>query len=150
IEATLGHIRDLPKKKLGIDIENNFKPEYVIVPERRKEVNQLKEKAKEASKIILATDPDREGEAIAYHVSEILQINTNTTNKPMRIVFHEITEQAVKEALSNPREIDARLVDAQQARRVLDRLVGYKLSPLLWRSGSFGWSGPVSSRKAYC
>ena len=142
IEATLGHVRDLPKNKLAIDIENNFKPEYAIVPERQKEIDNLKEKAEKAKSIILATDPDREGEAIAWHVTVLIRGTQNYD----RIVFHEITEQAVKDALANPREIDMKLVHAQQARRVLDRLVGYKLSPLLWRKIRRGLSaGRVQS-----
>ncbi|MBI5465385.1 type I DNA topoisomerase, partial [Candidatus Gottesmanbacteria bacterium] len=148
IEATMGHIRDLPKKKLAIDIENNFKPEYVIVPGRRKEISQIQEKAKLATKIILATDPDREGEAIAYHVAVICSNEKfkMKNEKFSRIVFHEITESAIKEALATPRDIDMNLVDAQQARRVLDRLVGYKLSPLLWRKIRRGLSaGRVQS-----
>jgi DNA topoisomerase-1 len=134
IVSTMGHIRDLPAKKLAIDIKNNFQPEYVLLSNKREAIAAIKNASKKAGKIFLATDPDREGEAIAYHVGEILPISTNTTNKYQlqRISFHEITKKAVEKAISNPRQIDMALVNAQQARRILDRLVGYKLSPLLW------------------
>jgi DNA topoisomerase-1 len=143
VEATMGHVRDLPKAELGVDVENNFKPRYIIPRDKAKHVGELKEVAAKADSIILATDPDREGEAIAWHVSAI--VKKKETLK--RIVFHEITESAIKEALSHPREIDLKLVDAQQARRVLDRLVGYKLSPLLWKKLSKRWlsAGRVQS-----
>jgi DNA topoisomerase-1 len=124
--ASYGHLRDLPKHSLGIDVENNFKPKYSISRENSKKVKELKEKAK-GKEIILATDEDREGEAIAWHLTYILDIPENTP----RIVFHEITQEAIDNALKNPREINMDLVDAQQARRMLDRLVGYKLSPFL-------------------
>ncbi|MBU1327370.1 type I DNA topoisomerase [Patescibacteria group bacterium] len=141
VEASMGHIRDLPKAALGVDIDHDFAPSYVIPKVKQKRVTELKEMAKKAKSIILATDPDREGEAIAWHVSELLKCEGK------RIVFHEITESAIKEALANPREIDMQLVDAQQARRVLDRLVGYKLSPLLWQKLSKRWlsAGRVQS-----
>jgi DNA topoisomerase-1 len=134
IVSTMGHIRDLPAKKLAIDIKNDFQPEYVLLSNKREAITDIKNASKKAEKIFLATDPDREGEAIAYHVGEILPISTNTTNKfqLQRISFHEITKKAVEKAISNPRQIDMALVNAQQARRILDRLVGYKLSPLLW------------------
>lgn len=133
IEASMGHLVDLPKSKLGVDVEHNFKPEYVEISGKEDVIGTLRTAAKKAETIILATDPDREGEAIAHHVREILSINTNTTNQLIkRIVFHEITREAIGEALKNPRQIDIHLVEAQTARRVLDRLVGYKLSPLLW------------------
>ncbi len=142
IEATMGHIRDLPKKKLAIDTEHEFKPDYIIVPDKEEIVQKLKEEKGKAENLILATDPDREGEAIAYHVAYLL----GDGHPLKRIVFHEITESAVKEALNNPREIDMKLVNAQQARRILDRLVGYKLSPLLWRKVRRGLSaGRVQS-----
>ena len=141
VEATMGHIKDLPKEKLGVDIENNFKPEYVIVKKKAKSIKKVKDTAKSAQKVYLATDPDREGEAIAQHVKEII-----TNSKPERIVFHEITKGAVEDALAHPREIDKKLVNAQIARRVLDRLVGYKLSPLLWKKVRRGLSaGRVQS-----
>jgi DNA topoisomerase-1 len=132
IEASMGHVRDLPKAKLGVDVEKDFEPQYVIPKDKRKTVENLKEISKKADEIILATDPDREGEAIAWHISFLASEKNSATEKLKRIVFHEITEEAINHAIANPRAIDAQLVDAQQARRVLDRLVGYKLSPLLW------------------
>ena len=123
-----GHVRDLPKSKLGIDVENNFQPQYIIPLKKRKNVNNLKKMAQGAECIYLASDEDREGEAIAWHIAQVLQ-NSKTYQ---RIAFHEITKEAIEEALKNPREIDLKLVDAQQARRILDRLVGYTLSPILW------------------
>ncbi|MFN3301905.1 MAG: type I DNA topoisomerase, partial [Patescibacteria group bacterium] len=142
VESCNGHIRDLPKSKMGIEIENNFQPIYIIPIKKRKIVNQLKKKAAKAKEIYFATDEDREGEAIAWHLAEVLKpeipnfqfsISRFQVPKVGRIAFHEITEEAVKEALKNPREIDLNLVNAQQARRILDRLVGYELSPLLWK-----------------
>ncbi|MGB9726734.1 MAG: type I DNA topoisomerase [Minisyncoccia bacterium] len=130
VVSSKGHIRDLPKSKLGIDIEKNFTPHYIIPLKAKKTVNLLKKEAKEAEKIILATDEDREGEAIAWHLVEALSLK----DKPYeRIVFHEITKPAIEEALKNPRKIDLNLVNAQQSRRILDRLVGYELSPFLWK-----------------
>lgn len=130
IKASLGHVRDLPKGQMGIDIEKGFVPKYVIPKAKTKLVNELKQATKAASEVYLATDPDREGEAIAWHLAQV----TAKDNKPFRrVTFREITEEAVKEAFKNPREIDMHLVDAQQARRILDRLVGYNISPLLWR-----------------
>lgn len=145
VVATMGHIRDLPKSDLGVDTEKNFEPRYIIPRDKAKNAKVLKDAAKNAEIIILATDPDREGEAIAWHVAHILSKKDPATFK--RIVFHEITESAIKEALENPREIDQPLVDAQQARRILDRLVGYKLSPLLWQKLSKRWlsAGRVQS-----
>jgi DNA topoisomerase-1 len=128
IEATTGHIKDLPKSELGIDVEHNFKPLYQPVAKRAETIQKLISEAKKAKKVYIATDPDREGEAIAAHVEEMVD-----GGKPVRISFHEITKEAVEEAIANPRKIDNNLVSAQIARRVLDRLVGYKLSPLLWR-----------------
>jgi len=143
IESSYGHIRDLPKSKLGIDTENDFEPQYVIPTKNRKRVNQLKKEAKEAEKVILATDEDREGEAIAWHLIQALDLDRRETQ---RIAFHEITESAVKTALQSPRPLDLNLVDAQQARRILDRLVGYKLSPFLWKKVAAGLSaGRVQS-----
>ena len=139
--SSYGHIRDLPKGELGIDVEQNFKPKYVIPTKARKRVNFLKKEAQKANLIILAVDEDREGEAIAYHLKEALKIDNY-----QRIVFHEITKEAIEEALKNPRKIDINLVDAQQARRILDRLVGYKLSPFLWKKVARGLSaGRVQS-----
>lgn len=146
IEASMGHVRDLPKAKLGVDIENGFEPQYVIPKDKRKTVENLKDLALKAKEVILATDPDREGEAIAWHVSFLTSGKQKSGEKLKRIVFHEITEEAIKEALGSPRSIDLKLVDAQQARRVLDRLVGYKLSPLLWYKVKKGLSaGRVQS-----
>ncbi|MCX6796025.1 MAG: type I DNA topoisomerase [Candidatus Falkowbacteria bacterium] len=143
IESSFGHIRDLPKTTLGVDVASNFEPKYVIPPKARKNVAKLKELSKRAKRVILATDEDREGEAIAWHLTEALNINQSKTD---RIVFHEITKTAITEALSNPRRLDMKLVDAQQARRVLDRLVGYELSPFLWKKVVKGLSaGRVQS-----
>ena len=130
IMASLGHVRDLPRSQMGIDIENGFKPKYVIPKAKTKLVNELKQATKDATTIYLATDPDREGEAIAWHLMEVADDKEKSFQ---RVVFREITEEAVKEAFQNPRTIDMQLVDAQQARRILDRLVGYKISPLLWK-----------------
>ncbi len=141
--ASVGHIRDLPKSKLGIDIENDFEPNYIPIRGKGDLIKELKKEAKAAKKVYLATDPDREGEAISWHLAYLLGIDANT---PCRIVFNEITKDAIKNAIKNPRAIDLRLVDAQQARRVLDRLVGYQISPLLWRKVSRGLSaGRVQS-----
>ncbi len=143
IESCFGHIRDLPKSKMGIDIENDFKPEYVIPTKARKAVNNLKKLTGQANKIILASDEDREGEAIAWHLIHALKIDEKKID---RIVFHEITKNAILHALDNPRKIDSKLVDAQQARRILDRLVGYELSPFLWKKVARGLSaGRVQS-----
>ena len=129
LRASIGHVRDLPRGQMGVDIENGFTPKYVVPKAKTKLVNELKQAAKNASAIYLATDPDREGEAIAWHLAEVTK--TDKQNY-YRVVFREITEDAVKSAFLNPRAIDMQLVDAQQARRILDRLVGYKISPLLW------------------
>lgn len=145
ITASMGHVRDLPEKKLGIDVEHDFAPDYVVSDKKKETVAQLQKLAKEAKNVILATDPDREGEAISWHISEILNSKSETRNF-QRITFHEITETAIKEALTHPGKINMALVDAQQARRILDRLVGYKLSPLLWRKIRRGLSaGRVQS-----
>jgi DNA topoisomerase-1 len=130
ISATFGHVRDLPKSEFGIDTEQDFKPKYVIPLKARKTIGLLKKEIKKADSIILATDEDREGEAIAWHVVQVLGLDEQNTH---RIVFHEITKPAIETALKNPRQIDMNLVDAQQARRILDRIVGYKLSPFLWK-----------------
>jgi len=149
--ATFGHIRDLPKTKFGVEIEKNFEPKYIIIPRARKVINLLKKETGNAEILILATDPDREGEAIAWHLVQVLGLNEIKNQKSkiknyQRIVFHEITKQAIEEALENPRKIDMNLVDAQQARRVLDRIVGYKLSPFLWKKVARGLSaGRVQS-----
>ncbi|MBM3206126.1 MAG: type I DNA topoisomerase [Candidatus Staskawiczbacteria bacterium] len=141
ILSSFGHVRDLPKSELGVDVEKDFEPKYIIPTKARKNVTLLKKEAAKADEVILATDEDREGEAISWHLEEALKLKN-----PKRIVFHEITEDAIKEALENPRKIDKRLVDAQQARRILDRIVGYKLSPFLWKKISRGLSaGRVQS-----
>ena len=126
--ASMGHVRDLPKSKLGVDVDAGFEPEYVVIPDRQKVIKELKEAAKGASEIYVATDPDREGEAIGWHLSEEL----GARKKVRRLMFNEITKKAVLEAIKHPGQIDMKMVDAQQARRVLDRLVGYKISPILW------------------
>src|SRR5215813_903797 len=138
VKASIGHIKDLPSKGLGVDIQNNFEPEYEIIPDSKKRNNKkivadLKKTAKEADAIFLAADPDREGEAICQHLAE--EIVPKKPAKPaFRVMFNEITKRAVQEAFEHPKQIDGNLVDAQQARRVLDRLVGYKVSPLLCRT----------------
>ncbi len=144
VESSFGHIRDLPEKKMGVDLKNGtFLPEYVVEKAKQKTVNKIKEAAKKSNEIIFATDEDREGEAIAWHLAFILKIDPE---KAQRIVFHEITKNAIENALASPRQIDQKLVDAQQARRVLDRLVGYELSPFLWKKVAKGLSaGRVQS-----
>ncbi len=126
VDASKGHIRDLPVNYMGVSIANNFEPHYVISPEKKEDIKRLENLAKKADKVYLATDPDREGEAISWHLSEVLGLDENQAN---RIEFNEISEKAVKKALASPRKIDKNLVDAQQARRVLDRIVGYSISP---------------------
>jgi len=143
VEASMGHVRDLPKSQLGVDPEKQFEPKYITIRGKGKLLAQLRKAAKSADKILLATDPDREGEAISWHLAHILNVEEN---EPCRIELYEITEQAVKNAVVNPRAINRNLVDAQQARRVLDRVVGYKISPLLWRKVRKGLSaGRVQS-----
>jgi DNA topoisomerase-1 len=145
VKASLGHVRDLPKGNLGVDVEGDFTPKYVIPQQKRKIVRELKQAANKASSIYLATDPDREGEAISWHLIHAAKLDGNKI--PIRrVVFHEITKEAVREAFQNPRSIDMNLVNAQQTRRILDRLVGYKLSPLLWKKVQRGLSaGRVQS-----
>ena len=143
VKSSFGHIRDLPKTVLGVDTKNNFKPEYVIPPKAKKNLDVLKKAAKKADIIYFATDEDREGEAIAWHLAEVLKPKKSKTK---RITFAEITKSAIQKAIENPRDIDQALVDAQQARRILDRLVGYELSPLLWKKIRRGLSaGRVQS-----
>ena len=137
VVASVGHVRDLPKSKLGVDIENDFKPQYINMPDKKDVIKQLKEAAANSEQVLLATDPDREGEAISWHLAHILGLDLNEAN---RIAFNEITETGVKAGISNPHKINLSLVDAQQARRVLDRIVGYKLSPFLWRKVKGGLS----------
>ncbi len=138
VKSSFGHVRDLPKSELGVDTEHDFRPRYVIPTKARKTITELKKSAEAADVLIMATDEDREGEAIAWHLAQALGLGNSKSEirnpKPVeRIVFHEITKDAIEKALKNPREIDTNLVDAQQARRILDRLVGYKLSPFLWK-----------------
>lgn len=145
IKASLGHVRDLPKARIGVDIDHGFAPEYVIPPQKRKTVAEIKAAAGSAASIYLATDPDREGEAISWHLVQAANLNDDAL-AIHRVVFHEISKQAVQQAFLSPRAIDMNLVNAQQARRILDRLVGYKLSPLLWRKVQRGLSaGRVQS-----
>ena len=141
--ASMGHIRDLPKSKMGIDVEHDFEPEYINIRGKGNLIKELKQEAKKAKKVYLATDPDREGEAIAWHLAYIL---SEDKEKMSRVTFNEITKTAVQKAIKNPRKIDTDLVDAQQARRVLDRIVGYKMSPVLWKKVKRGLSaGRVQS-----
>ena len=143
VVASMGHIRDLPKSKLGVDIENDFEPEYINIRGKGDLIKSLKKEAKKAKKIYIATDPDREGEAIAWHLANIL---SDEKDKITRVTFNEITKSAVQKAIKEPRDIDKRVVDAQQARRVLDRIVGYKISPMLWKKVRRGLSaGRVQS-----
>ena len=143
VVASMGHIRDLPKSKMGINIEKNFEPEYINIRGKASLINSLKKDAKNAKQVYLATDPDREGEAIAWHLAYILGIDENSV---CRVTFNEITKEAVKNGINNPRKIDLNLTDAQQARRVLDRIVGYKISPVLWKKVKRGLSaGRVQS-----
>ena len=130
VASSYGHIRDLEKKNYGIDIENKFKPNYIISDEKKSVVRELKKLSKTAETVWLASDEDREGEAISWHLKEALDLQDE---KIKRIVFHEITKSAIKNAVENPRKIDDNLVNAQQARRILDRLVGFELSPVLWK-----------------
>ncbi len=141
VRASMGHVVDLPKSTLGIDVDHDFAPQYAVIPGKEAQVRELRAAARRAGRTLLASDPDREGEAIAWHIAKELQLR-----QPERIVFHEVTRPAVEAALARPRPIDQRLVDAQQARRVIDRLVGYTLSPLLWRKVRTGLSaGRVQS-----
>lgn len=143
VEASMGHVRDLPKSQMGVDKERGFEPKYITIRGKGPVLDKIKKEAKEADKILLATDPDREGEAISWHLAHILDLDTSS---PCRIEFNEVTKDAVKRALKNPRPIDGRLVDAQQARRIVDRLVGYEISPLLWKKVKKGLSaGRVQS-----
>ncbi len=137
VVASMGHIRDLPKSKLGIDLKNDFEPEYINIRGKANLINTLKKEAKQADNVILATDPDREGEAIAWHLAYILGIPEDSV---CRVTFNEITKEAIQTAIKKPRKIDMSLTDAQQARRVLDRIVGYKMSPVLWKKVRKGLS----------
>ena len=143
VVASMGHIRDLPKSKLGVDIEHNFEPEYINIRGKGDLIKSLVKDAKDAKKVYLATDPDREGEAIAWHLAHILGIPEDAL---CRVTFNEITKETVQNSIKNPRTIDRNLIDAQQARRVLDRIVGYKMSPVLWKKVKRGLSaGRVQS-----
>ena len=143
VEASQGHVRDMPKSQIGVDVEHGFEPKYITIRGRGEILNRIRKEARSASKIYLATDPDREGEAISWHLANVLGI---AEDAPCRIEFHEVTAKAVKAAVKNPRTINMDLVNAQQARRVLDRLIGYKISPLLWRKVKKGLSaGRVQS-----
>jgi DNA topoisomerase IA len=143
VKASYGHVRDLPKADDAIDIEHGFEPKYVILPDKKDVIKELKQLAKEAETVWLATDEDREGEAISWHLAEVLGLDTKVAK---RVVFNEITKKAVVDAVANPRLINLDLVNAQQARRVLDRLVGFKLSPILWSKVRTGLSaGRVQS-----
>src|SRR3954471_21557552 len=157
VEASVGHIRDLPARAadvpesgkrqweiLGIEVDNEFKPLYIVSPEKRDRIRDLKKLMKDATELYLATDEDREGEAISWHLLEVL--NPPQSMPVKRMVFHEITPQAIRHAMENPRDIDRRLVDAQEARRLLDRLYGYEVSPVLWKKVAAGTSaGRVQS-----
>lgn len=143
VVSSYGHVRDLPKKQLGVDVEHDFKPDYEVSPDKKKTVAALKKGLGADTHVWLATDEDREGEAIAWHLKETLKLKQDQLK---RIAFHEITKDAIELAIANPRHIDQNLVDAQQARRVLDRLVGYEISPILWRKVRPGLSaGRVQS-----
>lgn len=143
VTSSMGHIRDLPSKGINVDIENHFAPTYDINPGKKRMVNSLKSKAKKCDKLFLATDLDREGEAIAWHLSEILGVDPDRT---FRVVFNSITKSAIQKAFENPGKLDMDRVNAQQARRILDRIVGYQISPLLWKKVARGLSaGRVQS-----
>jgi len=142
VVASMGHIRDLPKSKLGVDVEHDFEPEYINIRGKGDLIKSLKKDAKNAKKVYIATDPDREGEAIAWHLAHILNLDEKSQN---RVTFNEITKNAVQEAIKNPRTLDKNLIDAQQARRVLDRIVGYQISPLLWAKVRKGLSARKST-----
>ena len=143
VMASKGHVRDLPKSKLGIDVEHDFKPQYINMSDKKDLIKGLKEAAANSDGVLLATDPDREGEAISWHLAQILALDMNEAN---RVAFNEITESGIKAGIAEPHKINLDLVDAQQARRVLDRIVGYKLSPFLWKKVKSGLSaGRVQS-----
>ena len=129
VEASQGHVRDLPKSQIGVDVDKDFEMKYITIHGRGKILTKIRKEAKNAAKIYLATDPDREGEAISWHLAQTLNMDLSSA---CRIEFHEVTQKAIQQAIKNPRALDMGLVDAQQARRALDRLVGYKISPLLW------------------
>src|SRR5258706_3832172 len=130
VMASMGHVRDLPKSKLGVDVDEDFEPTYEVIASRKKVLKELKDEAKKATTIFMATDPDREGEAIGWHLAE--ELGATNRKKIRRLMFNEITKKGVLAALDKPMDIDRKMVDAQQARRVLDRLIGFKSSPLSW------------------
>ena len=154
VEASIGHVRDLPERasevpkeikdkpwgRMAVDVDGDFTPYYVVPLSKKKRISELKAAVKEASEVLLATDPDREGESISAHLQEVLQPKVPTR----RIVFHEITEEAVREAIANARDVDHHLVKAQEGRRILDRLFGYTLSPVLWKKVGTGLSAPAA------
>ncbi|MCX5781892.1 MAG: toprim domain-containing protein, partial [Elusimicrobia bacterium] len=143
VKSSYGHVRDLPKSKLGVDTENNFEPKYILIQRAKKIISELKKISDKSLAVYIATDYDREGEAIAWHLKDALKLSDEKTK---RITFTEITKDAITEAVKHPRKIDSNLVNSQQARRILDRLVGYELSPLLWRKIKYGLSaGRVQS-----
>ncbi len=143
VMASIGHVRDLPKSKMGVDVDNDYEPHYISIRGKGDVIKELRSEAKKAKQVYLAADPDREGESIAWHLSHLLNLDPKEKN---RVVFNEITKDAVKDAFKTPRTIDMDLVDAQQARRILDRLVGYSISPLLWKKVKKGLSaGRVQS-----
>lgn len=145
VVASLGHVRDLPKSRMGVDIDHDYQPDYISIRGKGDVIKELRKDAKAAKAVYLASDPDREGEAIAWHVANLLKMDPTEKN---RVTFHEITKDAVKEAFKEPRTINMDLVDAQQARRVLDRLVGYSISPILWKKVKKGLSaGRVPIRR---
>src|SRR4030066_2377139 len=149
VVASMGHIKDLPKSTLGIDLEKDFEPTYKVIEAKKKTIDELKKAAQTAENSYLAPDPDREGEAIAWHISELVKGKRGIKGKNMqRVVFYEITQSAVREAVAHPREISQPLVNAQQARRALDYLVGFNLSPLLWRTLRPGVSAGGAPRPA--
>ncbi len=139
----MGHVRDLPKKKLGVDVDNDFQATYEVIPDKKKIVAELRKAARESDRVILAADPDREGEAISWHLGQLL---ADDNKQIFRATFHEITEEGVRGAFEHLGQVDLNLLDAQQTRRVLDRLVGYRISPLLWKKIARGLSaGRVQS-----
>lgn len=152
VDASNGHVRDLPKSSLGIDVEHDYEPKYITIRGKGDVLSKLRKEVKKADKIYLATDPDREGEAISWHLMKALKLDELDDKKMYRVSFNEITKTAVKNSLKNPRKIDMDLVDAQQARRMLDRMVGYSISPLLWakvkRGLSAGRVQSVADRKS--
>jgi len=143
VRSSMGHIRDLPSSKMGIDVEDDFKPHYIAIPRRKKTIAQLKKDLTGKSTLYLAADPDREGEAICWHIANVLAKDNIQVH---RVEFHEITKEAITNAFKHPRQIDMNMVNAQQARRILDRIVGYSISPLLWKNVGRGLSaGRVQS-----